>query len=101
MSDERAKRPLKPWQKERVPVSIQAWRREVEGICRFLDRIQHYVKDEGDTWGEKVATYYLHRLSWLLNHPPHSQDEYRRRIFDRYLGEGAWRRFLNFQSSQT
>lgn len=55
---------------QRVPKTFESWRREVDGIQRFLSQAPLSEKNEGKAWVGKMMAYYRERLTVLVkNHP--------------------------------
>lgn len=61
-----------PLTKKPIPAGVDAWRKEVAGIRRFLEGISGKRRDEGTKWVQSQRAYYRHRLDDLLDNAPPS-----------------------------
>lgn len=64
-------------QKKPVPRHFAGWRREVEGIVKFLSREPQLVDENGLKWWNKMATYYRERYAILLAAEPEMPKHYK------------------------
>jgi len=55
-----------------IPESVRAWRKEVAGIRRYLERIRNYRRHHGQRWVASQREYYKRRLDDLLDNAPPS-----------------------------
>lgn len=61
-----------PITKKPIPVTVAKWRAEVEGIRRFLLKLNGMYRDNGADWVRAQRDYYRVRMDDLLDNAPPS-----------------------------
>lgn len=61
-----------PITRKPIPRKVSAWRAEVNGIRRFLERLEGFRRDQGTAWVRSQREYSRLRLDDLLDNAPPS-----------------------------
>jgi len=68
-----------PKTRKAIPTDPVKWRRELDGVRRFIAQLRASDCGEGQDWQDRMHAYYSQRLEDLKDNAPTSRKRQRRR----------------------